>query len=74
MEKNSGGNVVIHDLDFGILKIPKSQKNPKKIQKSKKIQKKIPKSQIRLFPLGKNSRMESDQIQNESSRVEPNMN
>jgi hypothetical protein len=29
MEKNSGGNFVIHDLDFGILKIPKSQKNPK---------------------------------------------
>jgi hypothetical protein len=38
MEKNSGGNFVIHDLYFGILKIPKSQKNPKK-------------SQIRLFPL-----------------------
>jgi hypothetical protein len=38
MEKNSGQNSIIHDLDFGIFKIPK---NPKK----------IPKSQIRFFPL-----------------------
>jgi hypothetical protein len=59
MEKNSGGNFVIHDLDFGILKISKSQKNPKKIpkksqnpKKSQKNPKKIPKSQIRLSPLG----------------------
>jgi hypothetical protein len=35
MEKNSGGNFVIHDLDFGILKIPKSQKIPKKSQNPK---------------------------------------
>jgi hypothetical protein len=35
MEKNSGGNVVIHDLDFGILKIRKSENIPKKSENSK---------------------------------------
>jgi hypothetical protein len=51
MEKNSGGNFVIHDLDFGILKIPKSQKNPKKIPKSQKIPKKSQNPKSAFSPL-----------------------
>jgi hypothetical protein len=47
MKNNSGGNSII----YGFSGFSKSQKNPEKSQKILKSQK-IPKSQIRCFPLG----------------------
>jgi hypothetical protein len=56
MEKNSGGNFIIHDLDFWIFKILKSQKNPKRIPKSQKNLKSAFSPLIYLYKIFQNCR------------------